>query len=405
MNHRAGRALASPWVTTAQLRSLWPIDCSVHCWVMAAPLLSMLLLRTVAAQTINGERGGYGAFCGLEERGCWQDCFEPASKTFVTPPTTATYRTLPFGVDGCCTPTQDPQGSCTAGSCGSKTCVNIATPNVHAFCPSAAAVCQPCAPAQMDLDVCAAHCFDLGYSFSGVEYATQCMCGTHIPVWAKIDSTDMLCRSACASCEGGAQGDRTKECEHCKCPANQEQWCGGGCAITIREVVCSWGTPFLLAAMFGGFGYVAGGIAYAAKTKGKPHALQSHPHYGVWLEVHGLAMDGLQFAQAASHGTQSKPRSTASRKRYGAVAEDERADSRATKTEKHTSSRKEKKKSSDGSRSSREGAKQDRSSHEADAGGGSIASALLPATAPAAAAGPTTATAAGGGGRWVRVPD
>ena len=372
----------------------------------------LLWLRTVTAQTNSGERGGYGAFCGLEERGCWQDCFEPASKTFVTPPTTATYRTLPFGVDGCCTPTQDPQGSCTAGTCASKTCVNIATPNVHALCPSAAATCQPCATAQMDLDVCAAHCFDLGYSFSGVEYANQCFCGTHIPVWAKIDSTDMLCRSACASCEGGAQGDRTKECEHCKCPANPEQWCGGGCAMTVREVVCSWGTPFLLVAMFGGFGYVAGGIAYAAKTRGKPQALQSHPHYGMWLEAHGLAMDGLEFARARARGTQGNPRGSPSRKGYGAVAEDETAGSRGAKTEKHTSSRKEKKKkSSDGGRSSREAAKQGRSSHAEDAGGGSGAvvapstSTPAPAAAPVAGAGPAAATAAGDGGRWVRVPD
>lgn len=182
--------------------------------------------------------------------------------------------------------------------------------------------------------------------------------------------------------------------------------------MTVREVVCSWGTPFLLVAMFGGFGYVAGGIAYAAKTRGKPQALQSHPHYGMWLEAHGLAMDGLEFARARARGTQGNPRGSPSRKGYGAVAEDETAGSRGAKTEKHTSSRKEKKKkSSDGGRSSREAAKQGRSSHAEDAGGGSGAvvapstSTPAPAAAPAAGAGPAAATAAGDGGRWVRVPD
>jgi hypothetical protein len=224
-------------------------------------LLSMTTVQRVDAQgaapgPVNGERGGYGAFCSLEERGCYQDCYDPTSQKFVSPPTTQTYRTLPFGVAGCCSDQQDPPGGCKAGSCATQTCVNEATPNVHSFCPTAAATCQPCAPAQLDHDVCAAHCFDLGYSFSGVEYANQCTCGDHIPAWSKPDSTDMLCRSACGGCEGGAHGDRTKECDACKCPANKEQWCGGGCAITIREVVCSWGMPFLLVFVFGALGYV-----------------------------------------------------------------------------------------------------------------------------------------------------
>eukprot|EP01043_Picozoa_sp_COSAG02_P041341 COSAG02_NODE_3418_length_6778_cov_36.646654_1_plen_295_part_00 len=281
----------------------------------------------------------------------------------MTPPTTSTYRTLPFGVDGCCSSAQDPQGGCTAGSCASKTCVNMATPNVQAFCPTAAAVCQPCAPAQMDLDVCAAHCFDLGYAFSGVEYANQCTCGTHIPAWAKLDSSEMRCRSACADCEGGATGDRTKECDQCKCPANKEQWCGGGCAVTIREVVCSWGTPFLLLFMLSAFGYVVGGIAYASKIGGKPAALQSHPHFGLWLEVHGLAMDGIQFAQARAQGTQSRPRGSTSAG-YGAVA-DERKCSGGNKAEKRGNGRRkqqEKSSSSKSSRSNRERAKHGRSS-------------------------------------------
>lgn len=388
--------------------------------LMAIGLLTaaaaLLCVHSVAAQQPptqhNGERGGYGTFCTLVERGCWRDCFNPVGKTFVTPPTTETYRTLPFGVGGCCSPTQDPTGSCTAGSCASQTCVNLATPNVHSFCPTAAAACQPCTPAQMDLDVCAAHCFDLGYAFSGVEYANQCTCGTHIPAWSKIDSSGMLCRTACANCEGGAQGDRSKECEHCKCPANQEQWCGGGCAVTIREVVCSWGSPFLLLFVFGTVAYVAIGIAYATKTAGKRLALQSHPHFGAWLEIHGLVMDGIQFSQARYHGTPIKPR-TARRGEYGAVVEETRAGGK-TKREKHSSdgsNKHEKHKKTRGKKDNRELAAQgpghsNRSDQDAGSSSSSaVAMASLSVSAPAATSAGAAGTAAGDGGRWVRVPE
>lgn len=142
-------------------------------WPTPQLLLALLLDQCGITAGQSGERGGYGSFCGIEERGCFQDCYDFDAQKFVTPPTLKTRRILPFGVDGCCSTQQDPLGSCTAGACAKTTCVNTATPGVNALCPLASATCQPCSPAQMDLDVCAAHCSDLGYAFSGVEYANQ----------------------------------------------------------------------------------------------------------------------------------------------------------------------------------------------------------------------------------------
>ena len=51
-------------------------------------------------------------------------------------------------------------------------------------------------------------------------------------------------------------------------------------------------------AVFGGGGYVAGGVYSGAKLRGGPVALQSHPHHQQWMEVCGLVEDGWRFARA-----------------------------------------------------------------------------------------------------------
>ena len=66
------------------------------------------------------------------------------------------------------------------------------------------------------------------------------------------------------------------------------------------EVECGaeWGTEFLvLLVVVGGLGYVGGGVALAVKVKGKPLAMRSHAHWPAWLELHGLMLDGFEFAR------------------------------------------------------------------------------------------------------------
>ena len=38
--------------------------------------------------------------------------------------------------------------------------------------------------------------------------------------------------------------------------------------MSVREVVCSWGSPFLILFALFLCGYVGGGVAWARKTKG-----------------------------------------------------------------------------------------------------------------------------------------
>ena len=150
----------------------------LHHAAAAARALQLLLLLSPGAV-----RAQFGSFCSLEPRGCYRDCWDPATKAFTTPPTPATLRTLPFGVDGCCQTGQDPPGGCT-GECGAKLCANIATTGLAGMCPASGATCTPCTPGSMTLEVCAGHCLGLGYTFSGVEYRDQCFCGHFIAPFA-----------------------------------------------------------------------------------------------------------------------------------------------------------------------------------------------------------------------------
>ena len=63
----------------------------------------------------------------------------------------------------------------------------------------------------------------------------------------------------------------------------------------------SWQFVFLL--LFLGGVYSVGGAVLGARRKGEPlrkgpAMLRSHPHWGRWVGVHGLVMDGVNFARA-----------------------------------------------------------------------------------------------------------
>jgi len=313
-------------------------------------------------------------------------------------------RTLPFGVgatSGCCPTSTDPAGTCK-GACGPDVCVNAQTPDVASQCPGPGAKCGvKCEPGAMSLTLCAELCNDLGYAISGVEYANQCNCGHQLAAFALAeggqDTSEAECKSGCAGCPGEGPFKGRPQCDACKCPGDKSQWCGGGCAMSVREVVCSWGSPFLILFALGLCGYVGGGVAWARKTKGLPMALGSHPHHdGLWVEVRGLCMDGVEFAQSQSGVRivsvgQGRPRKGGGDGggSYGAV--DAGGGSPGGKRRKE---KKEKKKERKEGKGDREG------KHE---GKNSRAEETVGAAAPEAGA-RGVSTASGGGGRWVHVP-
>ena len=61
--------------------------------------------------------------------------------------------------------------------------------------------------------------------------------------------------------------------------------------------------PFVFLLLLVGLGYFVGGAAFGARRKGEPlkkgpAMLKVHPHYGKWLQLHGLVQDGVNFSRA-----------------------------------------------------------------------------------------------------------
>ena len=147
-----------------------------------------------------------------------------------------------------------------------------------------------------------------------------------------------------------------------------------------------WGWSFILTVALISSVYVGGGIAFAAKIRGKPLRLQSHPHWAQWHEVRGFAEDGLQYARRGG------------RKRGGGGGGDDRRAPllRADDTPSVASSSKKSHKSSKSGKTAKT-SKSKKSSRSSDGGG----SPALPAPPPDKA--PAEGTAVGGGGRWVHI--
>lgn len=182
---------------------------------------------------------------------------------------------------------------------------------------------------------------------------------------------------------------------------------------------CSnWGFELLLILGLGGFAYVGGGVALAAKTEGKVWRLSSHPHLPLWVEVHDLVVDGAGY----THGVAVGRRKTGSRRGGGGAARAERGYGSLEQREQRDG-RKEKGDKGEGrdrgqtkSKSSKTGrAKSEDSGGGAgrgevggadpllaaqpDEGDGGVGRGSAPA-GPAAEAG----VASAGSGRWVHIP-
>ena len=63
------------------------------------------------------------------------------------------------------------------------------------------------------------------------------------------------------------------------------------------------GWEFVFLILFFGLGYSVGGAVVGARRKGEPlkkgpEMLKVHPHYGNWMQLHGLVQDGVNFSRA-----------------------------------------------------------------------------------------------------------
>ena len=185
----------------------------------------------------------------------------------------------------------------------------------------------------------------------------------------------------------------------------------------------NWGVELLLFLGLGGCAYLGGGIALAVKTQGKPVRVGSHPHVSLWVEMHGLVIDGVGYA----HGVAVGRRTTGSRHKltgrgggragkaehgYGSLAHGERAEERKERKQRESGGKdrvkvqgqhESKRKSSRGEKSAGEDKEPDPSLLVRQDDGGDNADGGSTAAEPAAAAA-AVGVASAGGGRWVHVP-
>ena len=80
--------------------------------------------------------------------------------------------------------------------------------------------------------------------------------------------------------------------------------CAGWTPPTIElgdPTGAGWSLVYLI--LLVGLGYFVGGAVLGARLKGEPlkkgpAMLKVHPHYGKWMQLHGLVQDGVNFSRA-----------------------------------------------------------------------------------------------------------
>jgi hypothetical protein len=90
--------------------------------------------------------------------------------------------------------------------------------------------------------------------------------------------------------------------------------CNGWTAPVIElgdPAGAGWESVYVLVLL--GLAYFVGGSALGARRKGQPlkkgpEMLQAHPHYGNWMQLHGLVQDGVSFSRARVNAKLGKKR-------------------------------------------------------------------------------------------------
>lgn len=70
-----------------------------------------------------------------------------------------------------------------------------------------------------------------------------------------------------------------------------------------------WELVYLISLL--GLGYFVGGAVLGARRKGEPlrkgpQMLKAHPHFGNWMQLHGLVYDGVHFSRARINAKSSR---------------------------------------------------------------------------------------------------
>jgi hypothetical protein len=178
----------------------------------------------------------------------------------------------------------------------------------------------------------------------------------------------------------------------CFCGTSPLSWMPEAEQVGVESAFCAeydsaWGWAFLIVAIGGAALYVGIGVARASRAQGGNARLRLHPHYARWVEVRGLALDGMRFSQQRVRGGRiSQPRQAARGQpdQTKLIGSDSDAGSGESRPSKSSSKKKSAK-------------------HKGRSDGTHVAKAAATAAASSTAAATTLGSASGGGGRWVHV--
>lgn len=172
-------------------------------------------------------------------------------------------------------------------------------------------------------------------------------------------------------------------------------WTGGTGRLAKSS---NWGWSFLAIVFLGAGVYVGGGVAVGVRpAAGRARTLPAHPHYSGWLQIYGMAIDGVRLtrsvvggggaAKTASGGTArqangnvtSSPRSPEKKRKEGGKSKGKHKANKSTASGKTTEGK-----------------------HVDIPPQSNLDESLV--ASPTATSQSQTSSTAGGGGRWVHVP-
>ena len=158
-----------------------------------------------------------------------------------------------------------------------------------------------------------------------------------------------------------------------------------------------WGTTLLVMLLLFGAGYVGAGVMFGVRTSGKS-GLVAHPHYGKWVELYGLVVDGgLVIRSASGHSGSAKRQSARDPESgYRSITETEPLQPAQRDRKKSCVAKEKKQKAATKCGDKRNKKKRVEQSH---------ATATEAVQSSTETPSRSKASAAGDGGRWVHVPN
>ena len=183
-------------------------------------------------------------------------------------------------------------------------------------------------------------------------------------------------------------------------PADAITGGAGNLGMELLPPSSGWGTTLLVVLLLVGAGYVGGGVMFGMRMSGKS-GLMAHPHFGKWVELYGLVVDGgLVIRSASGHSGSTKRQSARDPEGgYRFITETEPLQP-AQRDRKKSSAAKEKKQKA----ATKSGDKRNKKKRveQSRASSATAAEAAQPSVETPSR---SKVSAAGDGGRWVHVPN